>query len=101
MQSYEQALKLFATWLEEGHEITQVEAVKDVHIRSYINDLQIRGKYTFCVDRQSERFNHPQNRRDYQDKMKAQTMPLTARMTKTPPLAAPAAARPRTMPPWQ
>ena len=69
MQSYEQALKLFATWLEEGHEITQVEAVKDIHIRSYINDLQIRGKYTFCVDRQSERFNHPQNRRDYQDKI--------------------------------
>lgn len=69
MQSYEQALRLFATWLEERHEITQVEAVKDIHIRSYINDLQARGKYTFCADRQSERFNHPQNRRDYQGKM--------------------------------
>ncbi len=68
MQSYEQALKLFSTWLAETHAVTQVEAVKDIHIRSYINDLQVRGKYTFCVDRQSERFNHPQNQRDYQAK---------------------------------
>ena len=44
MQSYEQALKLFSTWLAETHAVTQVEAVKDIHIRSYINDLQTRGK---------------------------------------------------------
>ena len=74
MQSYEQALRLFATWLEERHEITQVEAVKDIHIRSYINDLQARGKYTFCVDRESERFNHPRNRRDYQTKISNTTI---------------------------
>ncbi len=54
MQSYEQALKLFATWLEETLQINQVEQVKDMHIRSYINDLQKRGKYTFCADRQAE-----------------------------------------------
>ena len=54
MQSYEQALKLFATWLEETLQINQVEQVKDMHLRSYINDLQKRGKYTFCADRQAE-----------------------------------------------
>ena len=74
MQSYEQALKLFATWLEENHNISQVEAVKDIHIRSYINDLQVRGKYTFCADRESERFNHPRNRRDYQTKISNTTI---------------------------
>ena len=45
MQSYEQALRLFSTWLEETCNIIQVEAVRDIHIRSYINDLQTRGKY--------------------------------------------------------
>lgn len=74
MQSYEQALRLFATWVEEKYEITQVEAVKDIHIRSYINDLQARGKYTFCADRESERFNHPRNRRDYQAKISNTTI---------------------------
>ena len=74
MQSYEQALKLFSTWLEETCNIIQVEAVRDIHIRSYINDLQTRGKYTFCVDRESERFNHPQNRRDYQAKISNTTI---------------------------
>ena len=69
MQSYEQALKLFSTWLSETHAVTQVEDVKDIHIRSYINDLQTRGKYTFCINRQSEEYNHPKNRRDYQGKM--------------------------------
>ena len=69
MQSYEQALRLFSTWLAETHSITQVEVIKDIHIRSYINDLQTRGKYTFCRDRQSEASNHPSHRRDYQGKI--------------------------------
>lgn len=69
MQSYEQALKLFATWMEETHDITQVEEVKDVHIRSYINDLQTRGKYTFSADKATENVNYPQNRSDYQGKI--------------------------------
>lgn len=45
MQSYEQALRLFGSWIRERHGMTQVEEVKDVHIRSYINDLQTRGKH--------------------------------------------------------
>lgn len=50
MKSYEQALQLFARWLREEMEIEDVEDVKEPHIRSYIVDLQKRGKYTFCVD---------------------------------------------------
>ena len=46
MQSYEQALQLFARWLREEMEIEDVEDVKEPHIRSYIVDLQKRGKYT-------------------------------------------------------
>ena len=74
MQSYEQSLRLFSTWLEENHGVTQVEAVKDIHVRSYINDLQTRGKYTFSIDRQREVLNHPQHRRDYQAKISNTTM---------------------------
>lgn len=69
MQSYEQALRLFNSWVGERHGVTQVEEVKDVHIRSYINDLQTRGKYTFSADKATENVNHPQNRSDYQGKI--------------------------------
>ncbi len=49
MKSNEQALQLFARWLREEMDIDDVEDVKEPHIRSYIVDLQKRGKYTFCV----------------------------------------------------
>lgn len=65
MESYEQALQLFARWMHEEMEIDDVEDVKEPHIRSYIVDLQKRGKYTFCVSDRSKNANHPQNRRDY------------------------------------
>ena len=64
MLSYEQTLKLFFAWIEEQEGITQVEAIRDKHIRSYIIDLQSRGKYTFCAVEGS--MNNPQGRRDYQ-----------------------------------
>ena len=38
MISYEQTLKLFFAWLEEKEGITQVEAIKDKHIRDYIKN---------------------------------------------------------------
>ena len=69
MQSYEQTLQLFARWLREEMDIDDVEEVKEPHIRSYIIDLQKRGKYTFCVDDKSKASNHPQNRRDYRQKV--------------------------------
>lgn len=65
MKSYEQALQLFARWLREEMGSDDVDDVKEPHIRSYIIDLQKRGKYTFCVSDRSKAANHPQNRRDY------------------------------------
>lgn len=69
MLSYEQTLRLFSVWLAETAGITRIEDVKDIHIRSYINDLQARGKYTYCSVKGSEKVNRPQNRRDYQEKI--------------------------------
>ena len=69
MQSYEQTLQLFARWLRDEMEIEDVEDVMELHIRAYIVDLQKRGKYTFCVDDKSKKTNHPQNRRDYRQKV--------------------------------
>ena len=69
LQSYEQAVGLFGKWLEDRYAITQVEEVRDLHVRSYINDLQSRGKYTYSIDPQKEQINQPQHRRDYQGKI--------------------------------
>ena len=66
MQSYEQALKLFARWLKEEMDIEDADEVKEPHIRAYMIALQKRGKYTFYVDDKSKVLNHPQNRKDYQ-----------------------------------
>ena len=64
MLSYEQTLRLFFAWLEEQKGISQVEAIKDKHIRDYIIDLQSRGKYTATSSDYENNFPH--NRRDYQ-----------------------------------
>ena len=66
MKSYEQALQLFARWLREEMDIDDVEDVKEPHIRTYIVELQKRGKYTFCADDRSHAANHPTHRKDYQ-----------------------------------
>lgn len=67
MISYEQTLVLFALWMEQTHGVNQVEAVREAHIRQYIIDLQSRGKYTFCSTDGEK--NHPQSRRDYQQRI--------------------------------
>ncbi|MBE5779651.1 MAG: site-specific integrase, partial [Clostridiales bacterium] len=59
MASYEQTLKLFARWVWERYDIENADEVKEPHIRSYIIDLQSRGKYTFCADERSTEQNHP------------------------------------------
>ena len=69
MASYEQTLKLFVRWLKERYGIENAEEVQETHIRAYIMDLQSRGKYTFCADERSQVQNHPQNRRDYRQKI--------------------------------
>ena len=66
MLCYEQTLRLFFARIGEREGITQVEAIRDKHIRNYIIELQERGKYTFCAVDGS--MNNPQGRRDYQQK---------------------------------
>ena len=65
MKSYEQTLRLFGVWIADRHGIVQVEKIRAAHIRSYISDLQTRGKYTYCARIESLPLNQPLNRRDY------------------------------------
>ena len=69
MHSYEKTLKLFAVWLLENEGITKADAVKEMHIRRYILELQSRGKYTACSDDRSKKINFPENRSDYNEKI--------------------------------
>ena len=48
MGSYEQTLRLFGQFLSV-REIERTEEVKRVHIESYIDYLQKRGKYIYSV----------------------------------------------------
>lgn len=69
MLSYEQALKLFAVWLEDVEGITQIEKIRDMHIRRYIIELQSRGKYTFYSRKGTASEISAQSRRDYNGKV--------------------------------
>ena len=64
MHAYEKTLRLFAKWLQENEEITKADAVKEMHIRRYLLELQSRGKYTACSDEHSKKINFPENRSD-------------------------------------
>ena len=65
MTSYEQTLRLFQRWCEEQMKIVTVDKVTESIIRSYINDLQERGKYSFYADEKKKETNHPDRRRDF------------------------------------
>ena len=80
MDSYERTLKLFARWLEEEMNITNVQEVKETHIRACVLDLQQRGKYTFFVNDRSQNFNHPSHRRDYREAVSVVTINNYLRM---------------------
>ena len=69
MQSYEQSLRLFEAWLKDTEQITEVEHIREATLRSYMLDLQSRGKYTACADNRTKLINHPQNRGDYNGKI--------------------------------
>jgi integrase/recombinase XerD len=64
LSSYEQSLKLFGTYLKNEFNITEVENVKSVHIRSYIKYLRERGKYTVVANENSKEINNPDGRPD-------------------------------------
>lgn len=65
MNSYEQALRLFERWCAEELKIVAVDQVTEPVIRRYINDLQTRGKYTFCAKEERKETNYPERRRDF------------------------------------
>ena len=50
MSSYEQTLHLFGRWLADEPKIYTVDKVTENVIRRYIDDLMVRGKYTFYVN---------------------------------------------------
>jgi integrase/recombinase XerD len=63
--SYEQTLKLFARFLLDQYNVTEISEVKSAHIRSYIKYLRERGKYTVAVSDKSKEINFPDNRPDF------------------------------------
>ena len=65
MSSYEQTLHLFGRWLSDELKIYTVDKITENVIRKYIDDLMVRGKYTFYVNDLSKAKNCPDRRRDY------------------------------------
>ena len=59
LQSYEQGLRMFALWLEEQVGICDAEEIWVLTIRTYILDLQVRGKYTVCIEDETKKINYP------------------------------------------
>jgi integrase/recombinase XerD len=62
--SYEQSLKIFSAYLRNYHNITEPAAIKTAHIRSYIQYLRDRGKYTVVADEYFKNKNNPDGRTD-------------------------------------
>ena len=73
MKSYEQTLRLFGQLLSV-REIERTEEVKRVHIESYIDYLQKRGKYKVCAIDAPANSNNPENRSDYAKKISPTTI---------------------------
>ena len=65
MMSYEQSLRLFERWCKETLDIYNVDEISENVIRRYINELQERGKYTYCANDKSRSYNAPDRRRDF------------------------------------
>ena len=74
MASYEQSLRLFEKWYRDTMKIDDVALVTESVIRRYINDLQVRGKYTVCSDDESMGKNYPMRRRDYRQAVSVTTI---------------------------
>lgn len=62
MKSYEQTLKLFQLYMEDEHEVKEVDKVDTKQVRQYIEYLKERGKYTVQVANAD--INKPHNRTD-------------------------------------
>lgn len=64
-ESYKQTLRLFAAWLINEQQISEVRDISERHIRLYTSWLRNRGKYTFSYSADTELSNTPSHRRDY------------------------------------
>lgn len=74
MKSYEQALRLFERWSKDNFNICSIDEISENIIRRYINDLQERGKYTYCADDESMASNVPSRRRDFRQPISSITI---------------------------
>ena len=74
MSSYEQTLHLFGRWLSDELKIYTVDKITENVIRKYIDDLMVRGKYTFYVNDLSKKKNYPDRRRDYRKPVSVTTI---------------------------
>ncbi|MBQ7001603.1 MAG: tyrosine-type recombinase/integrase [Oscillospiraceae bacterium] len=74
MSSYEQTLHLFGRWLSDELKIYTVDKITENVIRKYIDDLMLRGKYTFYVNDLSKSKNCPDRRRDYRKPVSVTTI---------------------------
>ena len=74
MSSYEQTLHLFGRWLADELKIYTVDKISENVIRKYIDDLMVRGKYTFYVNDLSKKKNYPDRRRDYRKPVSVTTI---------------------------
>lgn len=63
--SYEQTLVLFARYLQDEQNITDVTKITTDVIRDYVKYIRQRGKYTVVADDSTMSSNHPNNRKDY------------------------------------
>lgn len=74
MNSYEQTLHLFARWCADEEGIIAPNEVTEATIRKYICSLQERGKYTFCSNDRSKKYNYPERRKDYRREISITTI---------------------------
>ncbi len=74
IQSYEQTIRLYFMYLENEQDIRQVNAIKEKHIKAYIEYLQTRGKYTVVLNEASISANYPHNRPDFNNGMSNTTI---------------------------
>ena len=74
MSSYEQTLHLFGRWLSDELQIYTVDKITENVIRKYIDDLMVRGKYTFYVNDLAKKKNYPDRRRDYRKPVSVTTI---------------------------
>lgn len=74
MLSYEQTLRLFATYLSNEKEMVNATKVTEKIIREYINYIMERGKYTVVVDEKTKETNLPESRKDFGKKITKTTV---------------------------